>query len=211
MSIPQVSIYGLSLRIVPQPPPPPQQDIQLRLRSLPPPPGLASYPIRIQESFLIPQLSQLLVLLSKCVDIVEMSTVTGDPHNGPFIAGQLGILADLIDDARRVLKGGEAIVGGRWWEDHLQSTVCMSGSPPTFRTKIGLQVPQTVNEMILTFRVLSIARSSSQLVCPLLHHRCGAGSNPTHSHTCTGGTPIFVHHRIHLPPTGTIAGTTTAR
>lgn len=101
----------------------PKQDIQLRLRSLPLPPSLASYPIRIQEPFLIPQLSQILILLSKCVDIVEMSMVTGDPHNGPFIAGQLGILADTIDDARHVLKGGEAVVGGRWWEDHLQSTV----------------------------------------------------------------------------------------
>lgn len=102
-----------------------KQDIQLRLRSLPPPPSLASYPIRIEEPFLIPQLSQILVLLSKCVDIVEMSMATGDPHNGPFIAGQLGILADTIDDARHILKGGEAIVGGRWWEDHLQSTVCL--------------------------------------------------------------------------------------
>lgn len=198
MSIPQVGIYGLSLRIVPHPATPPQQDIQLRLRSLPPPQGLASYPIRIQEPFIIPQLSQLLVLLSKCIDIVEMSTVTGDPHNGPFIAGQLGILADIIDDARHVLKGGEAIVGGRWWEDHLQSTVCLS-------------LPYKNRTTVLTFRVLSIARGSSQRVCPLLHHRCGAGSNPTHSHACTGGTPIFVHHRLHLPPTGTVACTTTSR
>lgn len=109
------------------------QDIQIRLRSLPPPSGLASYPIRIQEPFLIPQLSQLLLLLTKCVDIVEMSTVTGDSHNGPFIAGQLGILADTLDDARHVLKGGEETVGVRWWEDHLQSTVCWP--PPINQTK----------------------------------------------------------------------------
>lgn len=56
--------------------------------------------------------------------------VTGDPHNGPFIAGQFGILADTIDDARNVLKGGEGVVGGRWWEDHLQSTVCLY--PPSY-------------------------------------------------------------------------------
>lgn len=102
-----------------------KQDIQLRLKSLPPPPSLASYPIRIQEPFLIPQLSQILVLLSKCVDIVEMSMLTGDTHDGHFIASQFGILADTIDDTRQILKGGEGVVGGRWWEDHLQSTVCL--------------------------------------------------------------------------------------
>lgn len=74
-----------------------------------------------------------------------MSMVTGDPHNGPFIAGQLGILADTMDDARHVLKGGEAVVGGRWWEDHLQSTVRLY-APPIY--KIGLYRHQTHAEMI---------------------------------------------------------------
>lgn len=139
------------------PPPPPKQDIQLRLKSLPPPPSLASYPVRIQEPFLIPQLSQILVLLSKCVEIVEMSMSTGDPHNGPFIAGQLGILADTIDDARHVLKGGEGVVGGRWWEDHLQATVSLYAPP---MPKIGLYKG---TKLILGWIFLSRPRTTPML------------------------------------------------
>ena len=136
-----------------------------------------------------------------------MSTVTGDPHNGPFIAGQLGILADTIDDARHVLKGGEAVVGGRWWEDHLQSTVCLY-CPPTH--KIGLDRHQTHTKMNF-FPAPMLAWGSSERVRSLLHYRLGVGFNPTYPHARTGRTVFLIHHRVHLAPTGAFAGTTASR
>ncbi|KAL9607274.1 MAG: hypothetical protein Q9167_007796, partial [Letrouitia subvulpina] len=62
-------------------------------------------------------LSSLLTLLNQSLDIIDISTWTGDPHNASFISGQLRLLADAIDEAKLVLKGGEEIEGGRWWED----------------------------------------------------------------------------------------------
>lgn len=65
----------------------------------------------------------LLTLLNQSLDIIDISTWTGDPHNGSFIAGQLRLLADTIDEARQVLKGGEEVDGGRWWEEPGDETV----------------------------------------------------------------------------------------
>ncbi|KAL8664459.1 MAG: hypothetical protein Q9202_003009 [Teloschistes flavicans] len=51
------------------------------------------------------------------LDIIDVSAYTGDPKNGSFISGQLRLLADTIDEAKAVMKGGEDVVGGKWWED----------------------------------------------------------------------------------------------
>ncbi|KAI4180111.1 MAG: hypothetical protein L6R41_007452, partial [Letrouitia leprolyta] len=92
-------------------------DISIRLPSLPPPRSLPSYPLRISSPLPLPQLSTLLNLLNQALDIIDISTWTGDPTNGPFISGQLRLLADTIDEAKAVMKGGEDVVGGKWWED----------------------------------------------------------------------------------------------
>ncbi|KAK3174036.1 hypothetical protein OEA41_001280 [Lepraria neglecta] len=92
-------------------------DINLRVQTLPPPRSLPSYPIHLQNPILLPQLSVLLNLLNQALDIIDISAWTGDPHNGSFIAGQLKLLADTIEEARQTLKGGEDVVGGKWWED----------------------------------------------------------------------------------------------
>ncbi|KAI4196896.1 MAG: hypothetical protein LQ350_006265 [Teloschistes chrysophthalmus] len=92
-------------------------DISLRLPSLPPPRALPSYPLRISSPLPLPQLSTLLTLLNQALDIIDVSTYTGDPKNGSFISGQLRLLADTIDEAKAVMKGGEDVVGGKWWED----------------------------------------------------------------------------------------------
>lgn len=93
------------------------KDISIRLPSLPPPRSLPSYPLRISSPLPLPQLSTLLNLLNQALDIIDISTWTGDPTNGPFISGQLRLLADTIDEAKAVMKGGEDVVGGKWWED----------------------------------------------------------------------------------------------
>lgn len=96
----------------------PSQDIQLRLQTLPPPRSLPAYPLHIQTPLPpVPQLCALLTLLNQALDVIDISTWTGDPHNGSFITGQFRLLAEAIDDARQVLKGGEDAPGGKWWED----------------------------------------------------------------------------------------------
>ena len=92
------------------------QDINLRLQTLPPPRALPSFPVHLQHPLVLPQLSTLVNLLNQALDIIDISAWTGDPHNGSFIAGQLKLLADTIDEARQTLKGGEDVVGGKWWE-----------------------------------------------------------------------------------------------
>lgn len=92
------------------------QDINLRLATLPPPRSLPSYPIRLSNPLPLPQLAHLLTLLNQSLDIIDISAWTGDPQNGSFIAGQLKLLADTLDEARQTLKGGEDVNGGKWWE-----------------------------------------------------------------------------------------------
>ncbi|KAI4183427.1 MAG: hypothetical protein LQ346_006335, partial [Caloplaca aetnensis] len=93
------------------------KDISLRISSLAPPRGQQSYPLRISSPLPLPQLSALLNLINQTLDIIDISTWTGDPKNGSFISGQLRLLADTIDEAKAVMKGGEDVVGGKWWED----------------------------------------------------------------------------------------------
>ncbi|KAL8671682.1 MAG: hypothetical protein Q9168_003830 [Polycauliona sp. 1 TL-2023] len=65
----------------------------------------------------VTRLSTLLTFLNQALDIIDISTWTGDPKNGSFISGQLRLLHDIINEATAVMKGGEVVVGGKWWED----------------------------------------------------------------------------------------------
>lgn len=70
----------------------------------------------MQNPLPLPQLTALLTLLNQALDIIDISRWTGDPHNGAFISGQLRLLADTIEEAQQTLRGGEDVVGGKWWE-----------------------------------------------------------------------------------------------
>ena len=96
----------------------------MRLTTLPPPRSLASYPVHLQNPLPLPQLTALLTLLNQALDIIDISRWTGDPHNGAFISGQLRLLDDTIEEAQQTLKGGEDVVGGKWWEDAMTEDVC---------------------------------------------------------------------------------------
>ncbi|KAL8981030.1 MAG: hypothetical protein Q9177_005705, partial [Variospora cf. flavescens] len=85
------------------------KDISLRLSSLAPPRGQAAYPLRISSPLPLPQLSALLNLLNQALDIIDISTWTGDPRNGSFISGQLRLLAETMDESKAVMKGGEDV------------------------------------------------------------------------------------------------------
>ncbi len=104
------------------------KDIALRLATLPPPRSASSYPLHIQNPISLPQLAVLLTLLNQSLDIIDISTWTGDAQDASFIAGQLRLLADSIDVARQTLKGGEDVVGGKWWDPREEDNVSLIGS-----------------------------------------------------------------------------------
>lgn len=73
--------------------------------------------------------------MNQSLDVVDVSTWTGDAHNANFIAGQLKLLHDFLMEARGVIKGeglGEAGAvekdGGGWWCDSAEGEVCSSPS-----------------------------------------------------------------------------------
>ncbi|KAL8968147.1 MAG: hypothetical protein Q9197_005035 [Variospora fuerteventurae] len=135
------------------------RDISLRLSSLAPPRGQASYPLRISSPLPLPQLSALLNLLNQALDIIDISTWTGDPRNGSFISGQLRLLAETIDESKAVMKGGEDVVGGKWWEDDFagDETIFTPPLPPTLSTHLTL----TPTSLLLTIRTLTPSPSPS--------------------------------------------------
>lgn len=61
--------------------------------------------------------------VSQCLDIVDVSTWTGDPLNASFIYSQLHLLHETITEARQMLKGDEDKVRGKWWEKSTDENV----------------------------------------------------------------------------------------
>ncbi|KAJ5590945.1 hypothetical protein N7450_004917 [Penicillium hetheringtonii] len=101
-------------------------DVQLRLQSLPPPRGSPSIRLTLSQSPEAPDLAlQQLVsvrnLVNQSLDIIDVSTYTGDPHNAGFIFSQLHLLHETISEARQMLKG-DGDVRGNW---------CLTLPPPS--------------------------------------------------------------------------------
>lgn len=148
----------------------------------------------------------LLTLLNQSLDIIDISTWTGDPHNGSFIAGQLRLLADTIDEARQVLKGGEEVDGGRWWEEPGDETV--RSSPPLGVHRLLLYSRPTRTKHLFSVRVpsppsaISFFHSSSSRKF-ITHFRiairspCFPPSLRTHLHHRRRPCPIPTHPRPH--------------
>ncbi|KAL7649805.1 hypothetical protein ACMYSQ_011630 [Aspergillus niger] len=105
-------------------------DIQLRLSSLASR-GSATTRLCLANTPTTPELilSQLVSvknLVNQSLDIVDVSTWTGDPLNAGFIYSQLHLLRETISEARQMLKGENDKVRGKWWETSAQEEV--SGS-----------------------------------------------------------------------------------
>ncbi|KAL9066540.1 MAG: hypothetical protein Q9161_007515 [Pseudevernia consocians] len=113
-------------------------DINLRLTTLPPPRSLSSYPVHLHNPLPLPQLTTLLTLLNQALDIIDISRWTGDPHNGAFISGQLRLLADTIEEAQQTIKGGEDVVGGKWWEDAMTEDTFSPPVPPSLSLHLSI-------------------------------------------------------------------------
>lgn len=100
--------------------------LALRLQTLPPPRGSPAYPLSISSAPQAPTLvlDQLVTVrtgVNTCLDIVDVSTWTGDKHNANFIAGQLKLLEENIKDAKGALKGGEGL--RPWCEEPADESV----------------------------------------------------------------------------------------
>ncbi|KAL4906698.1 hypothetical protein BDW74DRAFT_167256 [Aspergillus multicolor] len=102
-------------------------DIQLRLSSLSTR-GAPTTRLCLSQSENAPELalSQLVSVrdsVRQCLDIVDVSTWTGDPLDARFIYSQLHLLGETIAEGRQMLKGDSDIVRGKWWEtsapDHM--------------------------------------------------------------------------------------------
>jgi hypothetical protein len=104
------------------------KDIQLRLSSLPPPRGSTSIRLTISNEPSAPELvlNQLVTVrrrINESLDVVDVSTWTGDPMDASFISGQLRLLHDNLVEARRALKGEEVETRGQWSEASVPETV----------------------------------------------------------------------------------------
>ena len=86
-------------------------DIQLRLPSLPPPRGQPAFKLSLSSQpsapvIVLEQLTTTRTLINACLDVVDTTRWTGDATNANFIAGQLKLLHDNIQEAKGALKGG---------------------------------------------------------------------------------------------------------
>jgi hypothetical protein len=97
------------------------QNVKLRLSSLPPPRGSTTYDLTISSApqaptLVIPQLTAVRTSINACLDVIDVTTWTGDSTDANFVAGQLRLLYDHVQEARQALKG-YADTQPPWWED----------------------------------------------------------------------------------------------
>lgn len=109
-------------------------DIQLRLSSLSTR-GAPTTRLCLSQSPEAPELalSQLVSVrdsVRQCLDIVDVSTWTGDPLDARFIYSQLHLLGETIAEGRQMLKGESDIVRGKWWETSAPDNVFDPPLPP---------------------------------------------------------------------------------
>lgn len=79
---------------------------------------------------ILEQLVSVRNLVNQSLDIVDVSTFTGDPLDARFIFSQLHLLHETISEARQMLKG-EGDVRGNWWDTSAADNVCLARARPT--------------------------------------------------------------------------------
>ncbi|KAF2703953.1 hypothetical protein K504DRAFT_485427 [Pleomassaria siparia CBS 279.74] len=109
-------------------------NVKLRLSSLPPPRGSTSYDLSISSALQAPtlvihQLTSVRTAINTCLDVIDVTTWTGDASNANFVAGQLQLLYDHIQEARQALKG-YSDVQLLWWEHPADDKVFDPPLPP---------------------------------------------------------------------------------
>jgi hypothetical protein len=105
-------------------------NVKLRLSSLPPPRGSSSYHLTVSSAphaptLVVPQLTAVRTSINTCLDVIDVTTWTGDSTDANFVAGQLRLLYDHIQEARHALKGSSD-AQPQWWEHALEDKVATS-------------------------------------------------------------------------------------
>ncbi|PVI06548.1 hypothetical protein DM02DRAFT_514400 [Periconia macrospinosa] len=95
-------------------------NVRLRLPTLPPPRGSPSYDLTISSApqaptLVVPQLTSVRTSINTCLDVIDVTTWTGDSTDANFVASQLRLLYDHIQEGRQALKG-YSDVQSAWWE-----------------------------------------------------------------------------------------------
>ncbi|GLA64855.1 hypothetical protein AtubIFM54640_006588 [Aspergillus tubingensis] len=129
-------------------------DIQLRLSSLASR-GSATTRLCLANTPTTPELilSQLVSvknLVNQSLDIVDVSTWTGDPLNAGFIYSQLHLLRETISEARQMLKGESDKVRGKWWETSAQEEMF----DPPLPTYLSFHLSIADSALVLYLRTL---------------------------------------------------------
>jgi hypothetical protein len=73
-------------------------------------------------TLVIDQLTAVRTTINTCLDIVDVSRWGGDAKNANFIAGQLKLLHDNIQEARQTLKGYPN-VSSPWYDNPIDEKV----------------------------------------------------------------------------------------
>jgi hypothetical protein len=148
------------------------KDVNLRLNSVPPPAGSTSTKLSLSSSqnaptVILRQLVTVRDLIDQSLDVVDVSTYTGDPLNASFIYGQLRLLRENLSEARLALKGEGEETKGKWWEDSVEESV---SSNPSHHLYPGWTVPDGYDASHLTLHYLRIFPSIFRSPMPLWYY-----------------------------------------
>ncbi|PGH09881.1 hypothetical protein AJ79_05608 [Helicocarpus griseus UAMH5409] len=110
-------------------------DVQLRLQSLTPPKGSNSTRLTISNEptateIILNQLAFVRRLINESLDVIDVSTWTGDPMDANFIAGQLRLLHDNLSEARLTLKGEGDESKKQWFQNSVDEDSFDPPLPP---------------------------------------------------------------------------------
>ncbi|KAH7078570.1 RAVE subunit 2/Rogdi [Paraphoma chrysanthemicola] len=110
-------------------------NVKLRLASLPPPRGSHSYDLTFSSApqaptLVVPQLTTVRTAINSCLDVIDVAIWGGDTTKANFVAGQLQLLHDHIQEARQALKG-YSDVQPPWWEHPVDEKTFDPPLPPT--------------------------------------------------------------------------------
>ncbi|KAF1958743.1 hypothetical protein CC80DRAFT_546063 [Byssothecium circinans] len=109
-------------------------NVRLRLASLPPPRGATTYDLAISSAphaptLVVPQLTSVRTAINTCLDVIDVTTWTGDASDANFVAGQLRLLYDHIQEGRQALRG-YSDVQLAWWDTPVDDKVFDPPLPP---------------------------------------------------------------------------------
>lgn len=110
-------------------------NVKLRLATLPPPRGALTHDLIISSAphaptLVVPQLTAVRTAINACLDVIDVAVWGGDATNANFMAGQLQLLHDHMNEARTALKGHSGVQQS-WWENALDPDTFDPPLPPS--------------------------------------------------------------------------------